>query len=267
MPPAKKPKDLTRLSPSIINNFYKCKRLFFYTHLLGKTTPPNIHLYKGTFSHKVLENVFINTRYVDIEKYVENQMPTWNPGKLCPNPTESEFHKKEVETMLRIFARRFKEKIDMLIMEGKAKEVNHAWNILKPRLREHKIHDKELNVVGVIDSIEEGFEGQIYLVDYKTSKLYRHTMPDEYFRQLGIYAYLYNQEFGNLPTYVAIHYLRYGEVFIVPVNQSIVDAALKDIHFVKEYMQKTDIKDYPPCKHEWCDCRNFDKQHGIENSI
>lgn len=251
-------KDKYRLSPSSINTFFRCKRLFYYTHLMGKETPPNIHLYKGSFIHKVLENVFINTRYVDISEYAKNQMATWKPGRLCKTEEESETHKKEAELMLTTFGNRFREKLEMIIMEGKARDINHAWNLVKPKLREHKIHDKVENVVGIIDSIETSYDDAVYLVDYKTSKLYRHTMPEEYFRQLGIYAYLYRQEFGNLPTYVCIHYLRYGEIFVVPVSEDLVTKVLNDIHTVQKMLDVTDIEQFPPCEMSWCECKQLE---------
>jgi len=242
--------------------YARCPRLFYYVYILKKELPPNIHLYKGSFTHKILENVFLNNRYVDIAKYAETQLIDWNPPKsFIKNDEDNEFHKKEVLLMLQAFSNRFKEKLEMIIFEGKARDLNHAWNLAKPKLREHKIFDKELNITGIIDSIETDYNDKIYLVDYKTSKLYRHTMPEEYFRQLGIYAYLYRQEFGNLPSYVAIHYLRYGEIFIVPVNENMVEEVLKFISEMREKITSTNIDDYPGCEMEWCECHKLDNEN------
>ena len=137
-----------KLSPSSINTFYRCKRLFYYNYILKKSSPPNIHLYKGTFTHKVLENVFLSSRFIDInEKFVTNVMQDWNPHpSFIKDEKDNEFHKKEVEIMLLTFGKRLKEKLEMIIFEGKAKELNHAWNLNKPKLREHKIHDEVENI-------------------------------------------------------------------------------------------------------------------------
>jgi len=250
-----------KLSPTSINTFARCQRLFYYVYIEKRETKPNIHLYKGTFTHKLLENVFLNARYIDISAYAEEQLKTWKPHpSFIKNEADNEFHKKEVSMMLKSFASRFKEKLDMIIFEGKAKDLNHAWNIAKPKLREHKIHDKEENITGIIDSVETDYNENIYLVDYKTSKLYRHTMPEEYFRQLALYAYLYRQEFGDLPAYVAIHYLRYGEVFIVPVSESMITEVLEFVHKMKKHIESTDINDYTPCNMVWCDHCVFDEK-------
>lgn len=254
-----------KLSPTSINTFARCKRLFYYIYIQKKETKPNIHLYKGSFTHKVLENVFLSTKYTDIGAYAEKELVNWNPPKsFVKNDEDNEFHKKEVSLMLNAFGNRFKEKLEMIIFEGKARDLNHAWNLAKPKLREHKITDKEEDITGIIDSIETDYNDSVYLVDYKTSKLYRHTMPEEYFRQLGIYAYLYRQEFGDLPSYVAIHYLRYGEIFIVPVSEEMVTKVLDFIRTMRKEIQSIDINDYPSCTMEWCDCHNFNKEIGLE---
>ncbi len=252
-----------KTSPSSINTFFRCKRLFYHNYILKKTLPPNIHLYKGTFTHKILENLFLSMRFVDMnEKYVEKVMLDWNPPQgFVKDEKDNEFHKKEVELMLLAFGKRLKEKLEMIIFEGKAKELNHAWNLAKPKLREHKIFDEVEQITGIIDSVETDYDDRIYLVDYKTSKLYRHTMPEEYFRQISLYAYLYRQEFGKLPHYVAIHYLRYGEVFIMPVTEETITNVLKDVHSMKEFISlHNDINDYTPCEMGWCDHHKLDKE-------
>lgn len=248
-----------RLSPSAVNTYFRCPRLFYYNYILKTRAPPNIHLYKGNFVHKILEHVFDSTKWVDIKEYAHHQMLTWKPNnKWLKDEKDAEHHRLEAEKILEMFANRVNEKIDMILLEGKAKSKNHAWNLVRPRLRECKIHDKTLNVVGIIDSVETSFDEMVYVIDYKTSKLYRHTIPQEYIRQISIYAYLYNQEHGKLPDYVGIHYLRYGEVFIIPVTEELVEEAVEDIKFVREKSKSISKDDYPRCSQKWCDCNYFE---------
>jgi CRISPR/Cas system-associated exonuclease Cas4 (RecB family) len=202
----------------------------------------------------------MNTKFVDTKAYFTKFMESWSP-----NPTyfkddkDAEFHKLEATKMLEMFSNRLNEKIEMVVLEKKAKDKNHAWNLIKPKLKEYKIFDKDLNVVGVIDNIEISYDELVYVIDYKTSKLYRHTLPEEYVRQVSIYAYLYLKEFGKLPNFVGINYLRYGEVFIIPVTKELVEQAIKDIHMVREKSVSKNLADYPRCSSEWCDCNHFEK--------
>lgn len=249
-----------RLSPSAINTYFRCPRLFYYNYLLKKRAPPNIHLYKGTFVHRILENIFMSTKYIDIQEYADKQMEKWKPSKsFFSEKDDPEFHKNEAKKMLEIFAKRFDDKIDMLLMEGKAKGRNHAWNLCKPVMREHRIYDKDLHMVGIIDSIETNYNEQVYLIDYKTSKLYRHTVSDDYVRQVSIYAYLYKKEFGKMPDFVGIHYLRYGEIYFVPVTDEMIQNIYKEVIELRKKITSTNKEDYPRCSFKWCDCNYFEK--------
>lgn len=255
-----------RLSPSAINTYFRSPRLFYYQYVMKLESPPNIHLYKGSFVHKVLEELFLATRYVPVEQYCMTRLKEWNPPQaILTHMSEKDKtidHFAEVEKMLAIFARRFEDKIDMIMLEGKAKDKSHAWNLLKPKLREYKIQDKERNVTGIIDSVETSYDETTYLVDYKTSKLYRHTLPEDYVRQLSIYAYLFQKEFGKLPNFAAIHYLRYGEVFIIPVTEETVNRAIKDIEYVREKTQSRNIEDYPKGNDEFAnkECEYYEQK-------
>lgn len=253
--------DELRLSPSSINTFFKCPRLFYYTYILKKRAPPNIHLYKGTFIHNVLEKLFLNSKHVDLDSYMRLSMTKWKiPAKMVSNQEEAAFHRLEAEKMLKMFANRFDEKLDMIILEGKARDKNHAWNLIKPKLREFKIYDKELHLVGIIDSVENSYDNMVYLIDYKTSKLYRHILPEDYIRQTRIYAYLYYKEFGKLPNYLGVHYLRYGEVFIIPVTDNMLGQVIQDVATVRNGIKSKNIEDYPKCNFDWCDCNYFEKK-------
>lgn len=250
-----------RLSPSAINTFFRCPRLFYYNYMLKERGPFNIHLYKGNFVHKALEDLFAISSYPNTKEFVANRMEMWKaPDYLFDTEEEKKFHKLEATKMIESFVKRFEEKLDMVMLEGKARDVNHAWNLCKPRLREHKIYDKENHIVGIIDSIETNFDEEVYLVDYKTSKLYKNTISSDYIRQLKLYAYLYRKEFGKLPNYVAVNYLRYGEVFVVPIDlisETVIDSAVDDINHVRANCVSTEIEDYPACNNDWCDCNTI----------
>lgn len=262
---SKKQKDSRlRLSPSAINTYYRCPRVFYYNYILKERTPPNIHLYKGSFVHKVLEDLFKSTKYTDIHEYMKTSMNKWKiPSAIMKRLDDPTHHTLEAKKMLTLFANRLEDRIDMMTMEDKINGPSHAWNLVRPKLREHRIYDEELHIVGIIDSIEKDFDDNVYLVDYKTSKLFRHCISTSYIRQLKIYAYLYFKEFGELPEFVSIHYLRYGEIFTVPVQEVFLDEVREIVKEVREAAQKTNIEDFESCGFDWCDCKYFDEKHGL----
>ena len=269
-----------RLSPSSINTFLRSPRLFYYQYILGMKSPPNIHLYKGSFVHGILEDLFSGGRYIDPKVYCTTRMNDWNPPQaiiqhMKEGETE-ENHRNETAKILQVFATRLTEKIEMILLEGKARDKNHAWNLIKPKLREHKIFDTERNVVGIIDSVETNFDDEVYVMDYKTSKLYKNTMSTEYVRQIAIYAYLFKKEFGKLPQYVGINYLRYGETYMIPLwimdgklGEMLEAQAIADIEYVRKNTVSTNIEDYPKGNDEFAnqDIEYFEKKLATSDSI
>ena len=94
-------------------------------------------------------------------------------------------------------------------------------------------------------------------MDYKTSKRYGPYLPEEYYRQLIIYAFLYTLEMGEMPNFVGVNYLRFDDTFFVKVSQSELDEARDLIKFVhdcikerEEYEDRYEQKPQNLCK--WC---------------
>lgn len=258
---------MIRLSPSKINTFFKCRRLYYYNYVLNIKSPFNIHLYKGSFIHKTIENLFAFTKKIDMDAYINERMLKYNPPEyLFTDEDDRKFHEQDTRNILHSFVTYIETKLNMVLSEGKVKDENHAWNYIKPRLREHKILDKHLNVLGIIDSVQKNFDGEIYIIDYKTSKLYQNTISGDYVRQLKFYAYLYYSEFGKFPDYVGVHYLRYGEVYFIPIkliNDNILTSVEEDVKHVRENTVSQNIEDYPECDNDWCDCHKI--KESLEN--
>ena len=88
------------------------------------------------------------------------------------------------------------------------------------------------------------FDGGTTLLDYKTSKRYGPYLPDDYYVQLIIYAFLYTLEMGEMPKFVGVSYLRFDDTFYVKVNQQVLDEAkeiIKNVHdLIKEKHEEED---------------------------
>ena len=115
-----------------------------------------------------------------------------------------------------------------------------------------------------MDAVCNDFDGGTTLLDYKTSKRYGPYLPEDYYRQLIIYAFLYTLEMGEMPNFVGVSYLRFDDTFYVKVNQQVLDEAkelIKMVHdCLKERMEDVDKYEQKPqnlCK--WC---SFHKSNG-----
>ena len=231
---------------------------------------PNIHSLKGQFVHKVIENLFNNKKYIDPVDFVNKEIDrVWNVSVLDLSKEDEEKHKRDARSMLTLFADSYKKKIEAMSLDEKFSDMNHVWNYLRPAMNEVRLDSVALSLTGRIDSVEVDRDGVVSLVDYKTSKKYKHHIREDYIRQIRLYALLYYLENKKLPTYVVLNFIRYGEVFHFPVTPNLIGLAKKDLEFVKLNTHSIDLEDYPQnitnfC--EWCDYKEecFGKKHKQE---
>lgn len=241
---------LKRLSPTSINTWYKCPRAFYYQYITKEKVKPNIHLVKGSVVHKVLEDFY--RAYNDKPKaYLKSLFKkAWKSNEkmiksLEMPPEELIVHKQDAFRMTMDFHNLHQRKIDALVGIGKAENERHAFYLTKPKFREMWVEDKELHCAGFIDRIHEDFNGLITLGDYKTSSKFGIGLPEDYKRQLSIYALLYNNKEKLMPHFVAVIFLRYGEEFLLEVTPSLLTYARNTIQDVWARTRSAAIIDYP----------------------
>ena len=249
----KEKKDLKptpALSPSKINTFMKCPREFYYNYVEKVKVAPNIHLVKGSVVHKVLEDFY--RKYQPNPKKVLSKLfkDTWNKNMgmikmLEMDKEELKVHKKDALTMVMAFYDVHRRKMEGTIVQGKAENEQHAFYLTKPKFKEMYVKDDKLKTRGFIDRIHEDYNGVVTLGDYKTSSKYGIGLPDDYKRQLSIYALLYHNQTGKMADYVSIIFLRYGEEFLLEVTPSLLKYARDSIDYVWEHTRSAEIDDYP----------------------
>jgi len=171
---------------------------------------------------------------------------------------------KETEALLQNFVDSVDKKLTEMVSWKIYKNKQQAWNAVAPKYAEKWVKSKEYAIVGVIDVVCSDFDGGTTLLDYKTSKRYGAYLPEEYYRQLIIYAFLYTLEMGEMPTFVGVNYLRFDDTFFVKVNQEVLDEAkdlIKMVHDCikerEEYEDRYEQKPQNLCK--WC---SFHKSNG-----
>ena len=279
---AKEEEPLTpqkRISPTSINNFFKCPRSYFYDYVAKIRVIPNIHLIKGSMVHETLEKFFKaypKGDSVDLAQHALDIFETYwvkhqkEVRTLELKPEEVLTAKQDCLNMLNEYIITLKRQIKMLLDVGKAESERHAYYLLKPKFREIFVEDKELHCCGYIDRITKGFDGRITLADYKTSSNYGVGMTEEHERQLSIYSLLYNLQEKIMPDLVAVSFLRYGETYFLKVTPSLLRYARDTITDVWGKTRTIDIEAYPLkesslCK--WCQYHSICSGHDDWESI
>jgi hypothetical protein len=165
--------------------------------------------------------------------------------------------KKETQDLLQNFVGSVNKKLNEMVEWKIYKSKYQAWNSVAPKYAEKWVKSNDYAVIGIVDAVCNDFDGGTTLLDYKTSKRYGPYLPEDYYRQLIIYAFLYTLEMGDMPNFVGVNYLRFDDTFFVKVNQGVLDEAKETIKYVhdclKERMEVEENYEQKPqnlCK--WC---------------
>ena len=261
-----------RLSPSKINTYHKCPREFYYKYIAQMPEKKTIHLFRGTLVHAVLEDLF-KKQFRNFTAWEKGDPAVWMEVQFQERWAKdidsktwlSELHtademaamKLETQELLQNFVGSVNKKLNEMVTWKIYKSKWQAWNSVAPKYAEKWVKSKDYAVIGIVDAVCSDFDGGTTLLDYKTSKRYGPYLPEDYYRQLIIYAFLYTLEMGEMPNFVGVSYLRFDDTFYVKVNQSVLDEAKEVIMYVhdclKERMKDEDKYEQKPqnlCK--WC---------------
>ena len=254
------------LSPTQITTFLACPRKWYYEYVLRLPVPDKFALVRGTVVHSVCEE-FFHWRPAPgwtLEELVENMTDlahsllkeSWANEKVAERFGNERWD--ETKAMIDRFLQLRRWKMEPVF--DKYKDASKAWNFTKPKFREHHVVDEELGVQGYIDAVIENEPGDVVLIDYKTSSLFRHTISEEHEVQLYIYALLYEKATKVRPRYVSIEYLLYGQTVNYPIKPHTIDETRKLIEDIRSKTESKEISDYQPntgykfCA--WCDFRS-----------
>ena len=163
----------------------------------------------------------------------------------------------ETQELLVNYVEMISKKLKELIKWKVYKTERQVWNSIAPRYGEKRFRNEQYAILGIVDGVLKDFNGNITLIDYKTSKRYGSYMQEDYYRQLIIYAFLYTLEMGEMPKYAGVNYLRFDDTFFVRINDSTHTEARKiimDMHNDLEEFQKDEEKyvKVPQTLCRWC---------------
>ena len=250
----------------------KCPREFYYKYIAKIPEKKTIHLFRGTLVHKILEGLF-KTKFKTFKQWEDGSPFEWMEAEFITGweekiaskvwlkelHTEEEIEAMRIEThdILLNFVKSVDKKLNEMVEWKIYKSKYQAWNSVAPKYSEKWVKSNQYAVIGIVDAVCNDFDGGTTLLDYKTSKRYGPYLPEDYYRQLIIYAFLYTLEMGEMPNFVGVNYLRFDDTFYVKVNQGVLDEAKEIIMFVhdclKERMEEEEKYEQKPqnlCK--WC---------------
>ena len=237
----------------------KCPREFYYKYIAKIPEKKTIHLFRGTLVHKILEDLF-KSKFKTFKQWEEGSPFEWMEKEFVTGweekiaaktwlkelHTEEEIAAMKVEThdILLNFVKSVDKKLNEMVDWKIYKSKYQAWNSVAPKYAEKWVKSNDYAVIGIVDAVCNDFDGGTTLLDYKTSKRYGPYLPEDYYRQLIIYAFLYTLEMGEMPNFVGVNYLRFDDTFYVKVNQGVLDEAKEIIMYVhdclKERMEEED---------------------------
>jgi len=269
-----------RLSPSKINTFRKCEREFYYKYIQKLPEQKTIHLFRGTLVHAILEDLF-KIQFKTFKAWETGSPHEWILEQfeigwkdkiekhkwLWDVHTSEEIAAMRVEThdILVNFVAAVDKKLNEMVDWKIYKNKWQAWNSVAPKYAEKWVKSQKYNVIGIVDVVCNDFDGGTTLLDYKTSKRYGPYLPNDYYVQLIIYAFLYTLEVGEMPNFVGVSYLRFDDTFYVKVNQGVLDEAkeiIVGIHDLIKEKSMDDDEDWIQTPQNLCTWCSFHKSKG-----
>lgn len=231
--PAKKPAKRW-LSPSSINSYLRCPRAFFNNKIAKLKQKPSIHLIRGIAVHSAIENFYKHkeTNLEDLFRFEwDEQHDKLLETKLSRSDLEFFYHDsiKMLENFLD----------DYLANDGFAKP---------DPVIEKTLFSKKYRLLARLDKIEKARAPPL-ITDFKTSKSME--MSDEYKRQMGLCALLYEEAYGIRPE-VEIHFLKFPKgKKRFRVSDKFLDEMRTLVAEIHRKTQSYDPADYP-CTCGWC---------------
>ena len=143
-----------KLSKSKVNSFLKCRREFKYNYIDGIEMPANEYMALGTLVHEYAENMalFLINKQSENNKIEKEDIEEAKLLILESNDIDKDDIIKYLDNLESFFCR--------CLLEYK-------YSIFSI---EEYIHDTNINLSGLADIVFEDNDGNLIVVDYKTSK-------------------------------------------------------------------------------------------------
>jgi len=210
-----------RISPERLRTFRRCRLRYRYQYvdrLPGRPSPQDI---LGAVIHAALHDFF---RYVPPSERDEERLITVLDEKwqaLAHRPTGGESLRERAEAQLRLFAREEDLSVQPIALE------RHFQAPLS----------EGVALVGRVDRVDEGPDGSLHLIDYKTGPCPEE--PDV--EQLHLYAIMLAHKLSRPLRRASYYYLELGDVLsISPDRQELDEVARRALAAAQEMAAETE---------------------------
>ncbi|MFM8902461.1 MAG: RecB family exonuclease [Actinomycetota bacterium] len=188
------------LSPSRISAFRNCPLQFRFASLEKLPQPPQIHLVKGNFVHRVLELLL---GHEPENRTVESAREAFATARAEYEPSNRFLALGLSDDAREAF---FKDSRDLVNGYYRMENPRNA-NVIGLELRIDSDFGRFI-LGGIIDRLERNEKGELVVSDYKTGRVPDARFGDNKMDNMQIYASLCLRERGELPKKLRLMYLK-----------------------------------------------------------
>lgn len=207
-----------RLSPSRASDFKTCPQRFKFKVIDRLVEPPSIYTARGTLVHTALEGLFLLPARARTHEATVGLFEAARAEAAARGELEGLFAGPEDEATwhsdcLRVIANYFAVE-DPSRFEPAGREI---------RL-EATLPGTEVNVTGILDRVDRRSDGSFVITDYKTGSPPALQYANKNFFGLVVYAWLFLETFGVVPSRLRLLYLDAPEVYRLDPDERKVQA-------------------------------------------
>ncbi len=242
-PPLTDAEGRIRLSFSRIDTYQNCPRKFRFRYVDRLPTLPSTHLSFGTSIHTALE-AFHDRKLPEPpseEELLGFLYDGWDHrGFAHLDRDEQLAHYRHAQQVLRRYHARVAPTYRLPL-------TTEAWFEVP--------FEHEAVVVGAIDRIDADDDGDLHVVDYKTSRKARPRSEVARSLQLSLYALACRNLYGRLPATVSLDFVVPGVTVTVPVDELDLEAARTAVLETAAAIRAERYPTTPNRLCDWCDHR------------
>jgi len=240
------------LSPSRISSFTSCPLAFRFVNVEGLPDPPTIYTTKGTIVHRVLELLFA----------LPADQRTPQAAEEAHATARDEFTNHSDVTSLQLSPK----ELEALWKDTQFLVQNYFTmedpRLIQPEGLELRLEAQmgEFTLRGIIDRLERTPEGQLIVSDYKTGRSPHESQAQARMNQMMLYAWLCQQQLGQLPSTLRLLYVRDGHTLEAsPTEQSMKFLVTRTTAVFNAITNACNTGNFKPNKSALCKSCRFQK--------
>ncbi|MFP4312153.1 MAG: RecB family exonuclease [Nitriliruptoraceae bacterium] len=247
-PPLTDAQGRLRLSFSRIDRYRTCPRSFRYRYLDRLPEQPSPHLSFGSSVHAALEAYHDHPGHdevpggqPDVQVLLDALYAHWDRSGYADRPRDEQVRAyRQAQEVLRRYH-------DRGPLAGRRVVATEAWFEVP--------FAYEAVVVGSIDRVDLDENGDLHVVDYKTSRRARPRAEVAASLQLSLYALACRTLYGRLPATVALDFVVPGVTVAVETSELDLDGARQAVLDTAAQIRAERFPATPNRLCDWCDHR------------